>query len=162
MPAINGTELTLYIANNDASQTATTWIAIALSKSASLSISADLPDASNKDSSGWSEVIAGQKSWTMDFEALLDLSLASSVYPADQTNMNLLPLWTYFSQRSKIKVAWGKDDSYWYGDAFISSLEESAEAEQPVSFSGSLTGTGALVYGNVGATGIPTYSGSFA
>ena len=161
MPAINGTELTLYIANNDASAEADTWIAVALSKSASLSISADLPDASNKDSSGWSEIIAGQKSWTMDFEALLDLTLTASAAGVDQTNMNLLPLWTYFSQRAKLKVAWGKEGNYWYGYAYIASLEESAEAEQPVSFSGSLTGTGALVYGNVGATGIPTYSGSF-
>lgn len=162
MAAINGTELTLYIANNDVYASATTWIAVALSKSASLSISADLPDVSNKDSSGWSEIIGGQKSWSMDFEALVDLSLAAAAAGTVQTNMNILPLWTYFSQRAKLRVAWGKEDNYWYGDAFIASLEESAEAEQPVSFSGSLTGSGALIYGNQGSSTLPTYPGVFS
>ena len=159
MPAINGTSLTLYIANNDASADADTWLPIALSKSASLNISADLPDASNKDSSGWSEVIGGQKSWSIDFEALVDLSLTASASGVDQTNMNLLPLWTYFEQRARIKVAWGKDTNYWYGFAFIASLEQSAEAEQTVSFSGSLTGSGSILYGTTGS-GVPTYPGS--
>ena len=113
MAAINGTSLTLYIPQTVGATTS--WVAVGLSKSASLSISADTPDISTKDSSAWTEVMA------------------------------------YFTARTTIKVAFGKDGGYWYGDAIISSLEESAEAEQPVSFSGSLTGTGALTYdsGNV-------------
>ena len=43
-------------------------------------------------------------------------------------------------------ILFGKDGGFWYGDAILSSLEQSAEAEQPVSYSGSLTGSGALVY----------------
>jgi TP901-1 family phage major tail protein len=150
MAAINGTDLTLFIP-----QDGSAWIPIGLSKSCSLSISADTPDISTKDSSGWSEVIAGMKSFTMDFEALVSLT-------DDASANGLLPLWTYFSTRTKIKVAWGKEGTYWYGDAYISSLEESAEAEQPVSFSGSLTGTGALTYGNQGESGTPTYPGGFS
>ena len=60
MSVINGTELTLYVPNNDASASAETWIAIALSKSSSLSISGENPDISTKSSAGWSEVIGGQ------------------------------------------------------------------------------------------------------
>jgi predicted secreted protein len=160
MAVINGTSLTLYVSNNDSSADADTWLPVALSKSASLNISADLPDASNKDSNGWSEVIGGQKSWSIDFEALVDLSLTASNSGTDQTNMNILPLWTYFEQRAKIKVAWGKQDTYWYGFAFIASLEQSAEAEQTVSFSGSLTGSGSILYGTTGNGTVPTYPGS--
>ena len=151
MSAINGTSLTLYIPSHAADATGVniTWIPIGLSKSASLSISADTPDISTKDSSGWSEVIAGMKSWSMDFESLLDLT-------DDASANGLLPLWTYFSTRAKIKVAWGKAGVYWYGDAYLSSLDESAESEQPVSFSGSLTGSGALTLGTSG-TEPPTY-----
>ena len=142
MAAINGTSLTLYIPQ-DVSGTIS-WVAVGLSKSASLSISADTPDISTKDSSAWTEVMAGMKSFTMDFSALLDLS-------SDASANGFVPLYTYFTSQATIKVAFGKDNGYWYGDAIISSLEQSAEAEQPVEYSGSLTGTGALTYasGNI-------------
>ena len=145
MAAINGTSLTLYIPQ-DVSGTIS-WVAIGLSKSASLSISADTPDISTKDSSAWSQVMSGMKSFSIDFESLLDLS-------NDASANGFKPLYDYFAARTTIKVAFGKGLTYWYGDAVISSLEQSAEAEQPVSFSGSLTGTGALSYGT---TNPPTY-----
>lgn len=142
MAAINGTSLTLYIPKTVG--LTTSWVAVGLSKSASLSISADTPDISTKDSSAWTEVMAGMKSFTMDFSALLDLS-------SDASANGFVPLYTYFTAQATIKVAFGKDGGYWYGDAIISSLEQSAEAEQPVEYSGSLTGTGALTYdsGNI-------------
>tara|TARA_R110002020_G_scaffold195451_3_gene396453 strand:- start:1726 stop:2163 length:438 start_codon:yes stop_codon:yes gene_type:complete len=142
MAAINGTSLTLYIPQTVGGTTS--WVAVGLSKSASLSISADTPDISTKDSSAWTEVMAGMKSFSIDFEALLDLG-------NDASANGFVPLYTYFTAQATIKVAFGKDGGYWYGDAIISSLEQSAEAEQPVSFSGSLTGTGALTYnsGNI-------------
>tara|TARA_R110002153_G_scaffold52187_3_gene146429 strand:- start:5084 stop:5524 length:441 start_codon:yes stop_codon:yes gene_type:complete len=137
MAAINGTSLTLYIPQGAVGSEV--WIPIGLAKSASLSISADTPDISTKDSSAWTEVMAGIKSFSMDFDALLSLT-------DDASANGFVPLYSYFTNRTTIKVAFGKDGSFWYGDAIISSLEQSAEAEQPVSFSGSLTGTGALTY----------------
>jgi len=137
MAAINGTSLTLYIPQGAVGSEV--WIPIGLAKSASLSISADTPDISTKDSSAWTEVMAGIKSFSMDFDALLSLT-------DDASANGFVPLYSYFTDRTTIKVAFGKDGSFWYGDAIISSLEQSAEAEQPVSYSGSLTGTGALTY----------------
>jgi predicted secreted protein len=137
MAAINGTSLTLYIPQGAVGSEV--WIPIGLAKSASLSISADTPDISTKDSSAWTEVMAGIKSFSMDFDALLSLT-------DDASANGFVPLYSYFTNRTTIKVAFGKDGSFWYGDAIISSLEQSADAEQPVSFSGSLTGTGALTY----------------
>tara|TARA_R110000772_G_scaffold140610_1_gene249768 strand:+ start:975 stop:1436 length:462 start_codon:yes stop_codon:yes gene_type:complete len=151
MAAINGTNLTLYIPSVKVGGTTPTWIAIALSKSASLSLATEMGDISSKDSSGWSESLPSMKSWTVDFEALVDLDLEAA---DPNTVMNILPLWEYFKERDKIKIAWGKSGAYWYGDAYITSLEESAEAEQPVSFSGSLQGTGVLT---LGTTTPPTY-----
>ena len=137
MAAINGTSLTLYIPQGAVGSEV--WIPIGLAKSASLSISADTPDISTKDSSAWTEVMAGIKRFSMDFDALLSLT-------DDASANGFVPLYSYFTNRTTIKVAFGKDGSFWYGDAIISSLEQSADAEQPVSFSGSLTGTGALTY----------------
>lgn len=135
MAKINGTDLTLYIPDQTASPSA--WVAVACSKSASLSLSIDTPDASNKDSSGWAEVIGGQKSWSIDFEGLTDLDL-------DADAQNVKQLWTHFAARTKIKVAFGIAGYWWGGSGFISSLEQSAEMEQTVSFSGNITGTGTL------------------
>ena len=155
MAAINGTSLTLYIPQIDSSTTPPTatsaWIPIGLAKSASLSISADTPDISTKDSSAWTEVMAGMKSFSIDFEALMDLTTNT-----DASANNFKPLYDYFTNRLTIKVAFGKDATYWYGDAIISSLEQSAEAEQPVSYSGSLTGTGALTYGTASPIAYPS------
>jgi predicted secreted protein len=137
MAAINGTSLTLYIPQGAVGSEV--WVPIGLAKSASLSISADTPDISTKDSNAWTEVMAGIRSFSMDFEALLSLE-------ADASANGFVPLYTYFSARTTLKVAFGKDGGFWYGDAILSSLEQSAEAEQPVSYSGSLTGSGALVY----------------
>ena len=155
MAAISGTSLTLYIPQTDGSGEPTAaWIPIGLAKSASLSISADTPDISTKSSNAWSEVMAGMKSFSIDFEALL--ALPSTALPADGSADNFKPLYTYFTNRKTLKVAFGKDGAYWYGDAVISSLDQSAEAEQPVSYSGSLTGTGALTYATDSPIAYPT------
>ena len=146
MAAINGTSLTLYIPQGAVGSEV--WIPIGLAKSASLSISSDTPDISTKDSSAWTEVMAGMKSFNMDFDALLSLT-------DDASANGFVPLYSYFTNRTTVKVAFGKDGSFWYGDAIISSLEQSAEAEQPVSFSGSLTGTGALTYSTASPIAYP-------
>lgn len=150
MPVINGTDLTIYIPTEDTTtdSSTTTWTAVALAKSASLSLSLDTPDASTKDSSGWAEVIAGQKSWSMSFEGLVDYSLT------DASGANVDGLYTYYVNRSKIKVAFGQDGYFWHGDGFINSLEQSAEMESPVSFSGGITGSGALTYVSDGVADI--------
>ena len=142
MAVINGTDLTIYIPTEDVDNdsSTTTWEPIALARSATINLSLDTPDASTKDSSGWAEVIGGQKSWTADFEGLVDFSLQGTAQP------NVHQLWLYFTGRSKIKIAFGQDAYQWYGDAYITSLEQSAEAEQPVTFSGSLQGTSVLTY----------------
>ena len=140
MSVINGTDLTVYVPTEatDADDASTVWTAVALAKTGSLSISADLPDASTKDSSGWAESIAGQRSWTMSTDGLVDFSLT------DASGANIDGLWDYFTNRSKIKVALGQDNYYFYGDSFIESLELSSEMESPVTFSASFKGTGAL------------------
>lgn len=142
MAKINGTDLTIYIPGDANDNSATVWYPIALAKSASLSISLDTPDASNKDSLGWAESIAGQKSWSMDFDGLVDFSLT------DASGGNFDGLFDFYINRTKIKCAFGKDLNYWYGDCFISGLDMSADMENPVTYSGSLTGTGALTQGN--------------
>ena len=60
MGQINGTTILVY----------SNGVAIAAQRGGSISISQDLPSASNKGSGGWAEHINGAKSATVDFDAL--------------------------------------------------------------------------------------------
>ena len=96
--------------------------------SCSMTLSNDLPEATTKDSSGFQEVIAGVISGEISFEGLVDYSDSSTA-------------------RTQITCVFGTaetGDSVYTAEGFLSSLEQSAEMESPVSYSGSITLTGAI------------------
>jgi predicted secreted protein len=132
MPKFNGTDLLIYVGlppNN---------ALIAHSTSFVLTIDADLPDATTKDNSGWADHIAGTKNWSIDFEGLVDYSAS---YGVEELFNNL-------KNRDKVTImfiiptALGANFDYYYGVASCSNLTQTADMEQPVSYSGTLTGDG--------------------
>lgn len=128
----NGTALLLKFAA-DASTPAT----IGHSTSCSLSLSNDLPEATTKDSNGYQEVIAGVKSAEISFEGLVAY---------DDSN-NAIEAADLLLARTKVDWSFGTaetGDATYSGEGFISSIEMSAEMESPVSYSGSITVTGAI------------------
>lgn len=127
MAKINGTDLLLYIGTT----------AIAHSTSCTLNIDADLPDATTKDSGGWADHINGLKSWSIDFEGLVDFSGSYGVEELFDNLKNGNNLVAKFSTEDS-------GDSYWSGTVSVANLVISAEMEQPVSYSGSFTGKGTL------------------
>jgi predicted secreted protein len=107
------------------------------STSCSLSLSNDLPEATPKDSNGFQEVIAGVKSGEISFEGLVAY---------DDSN-NAIEAADLLLARTKVDWSFGTaetGDAVYSGEGFISSIEMSAEMESPVSYSGSITVTGAI------------------
>lgn len=127
MAKINGTDLLVYVGAT----------AIAHSTSATLTIDQDLPDATTKGSGGFADHINGLKSWSIDFDGLVDYSAS---YGAEELFDNL-------KNGNNVTVKFATltaGDSAWTGTASVSNLTMSAEMEAPVSFSGTFVGKGTL------------------
>jgi predicted secreted protein len=127
MAKFNATDLLVYVGTNP----------IAHSTSATITIDADLPDATTKDSGGWADHIAGVKSWSIDFDGLVDYAAS---YGVEELYSNLF-------NGNVLTVKWSSTQvggTYLTGQAFLSNLTQTADMEQPVSYSGTFTGKGLL------------------
>jgi predicted secreted protein len=123
---------------------------IAYSTSCSLSIAIDTPDASNKESLGWAEEIGGQRSWSLTTDGLATVSPTTVV----ATYVSLPELTTLAIARTAVTVMFTTvtagtatpivDDAKWTGQAFIESVDMTADMENPVTYSVSFKGTGIL------------------
>ena len=123
----NGTNLLLSVEGNTLGHTT----------SCSLSLSNDLPEATTKDSNGFQEVIAGVISGELSFDGLVDYS----------DSANAIELADYLLARTQITCVFGTavtGDAIFTAEGYLSSVEQSAEMESPVSYSGSITLTGAI------------------
>ena len=123
----NGTNLILKIEDT----------ALGHTTSCSLSLNNDLPEATTKDSNGFQEVIAGVMSGELSFDGLV----------AYDDTANGIELADYLLARTQLTCVFGtieSGDAIFTADGFLSSVEMSAEMESPVSYSGSITLTGAI------------------
>jgi predicted secreted protein len=127
MAKFNATDLLVYVGATP----------IAHSTSATITIDVDLPDATTKDSAGWADHIAGVRNWSIDFDGLVDYAAS---YGVEELFNNLL-------NRNELTVKWSSTQAggtYLTGTASVSNLTQTADMEQPVSYSGTFTGKGAL------------------
>jgi predicted secreted protein len=118
---------------------------VAHSTSCSLSVSADLPDSTTKSSGGWADEIAGLRSWSLTTDGLATV---------DPTGANFVvgDIFTSMYNRTKVTVKFTTvtgstpvvGDLIWSGEAFIESLDVTADMESPATYSVSFTGTGVL------------------
>lgn len=128
----NGTNLLVKVIGDGG-----TLATIGHTTSCTMSLSHDLPEATTKDSSGYSEYISGVRGGTISFEGLV----------AYDDSANAEEIIGYVTSRSKVDWSFGtaaSGDTVYEGEGFISSIEVSAEMESPVSFSGEITITGAI------------------
>ena len=135
MAVFNGTNLLLKTV-----ATGGTAVTIGHSTSASMSLSLDTPEATTKDSSGFSEYIAGVRSGEISFEGLVDHSDTNG---SDTLSDHLIDRDTIDWTFSTGTVG----DEIYSGSGFISSYEMSAEMESPVTYSGTITITGTITQG---------------
>lgn len=118
---------------------------VAHATSCTLSVSADLPDATTKQSGGWAEEIAGLRSWSITTDGL------ATVEPTG-TNFVVGDLFSALNGRTSVTVKFTTangstpivGDLIWSGSAFVESLDITADMESPVTYSASFTGTGVL------------------
>ena len=110
---------------------------VAHTTSATLNINQSLADSTTKDSSGWTENLAALRDWSIDVEGLTDYSAS---FGADELADLIL-------NRATVTVEFGTGtatDTKFSGTCNLASLTQDAPLEDVASFSGSLTGTGAL------------------
>jgi len=101
---------------------------VAHSTSCSLSVSADLPDATTKSSGGWADQIAGLRSWSLTTDGL------TTVEPTG-TNYVVGDIFSALNGRGVVTVKFTTvngstpivGDLIWSGSAFVESLDITAD-----------------------------------
>lgn len=131
----NGTQLVVLVGTE----------VIAHATSCSLSVSADLPDATTKQSGGWAEEIGGLRSWSITTDGLATVEPTGTSYVVGDIFSALngrTAVTVKFTTANGNTVVAG--DLVWSGSAFVESLDITADMESPVTYSASFTGTGQL------------------
>ncbi len=134
MALINGTNLVIKVGGNP----------ILKATTASLEMSVDMPDATTKDSAGWAEFFAGVRSWTVSTDGLIDYSGANPVGIDELVGMLIT--------RAAVAVQFSTStvgDMKLSGNAYVTSISQTADMESPSGFSVSFQGTGALTQSTV-------------
>ena len=99
-----------------------------------LNLNIDLPATVTKDSGGWAENIHGLRDWSVDTDALSDPE-----NPVDGPDIVGLAI-----ARTEVTITATGGGYTYTGTAKLATYSENADAEQPVSFSCSFTGSGPL------------------
>ena len=141
----NGTSLVVLISSE----------VIAFATSCSLSIAVDAPDASTKQSLGWADEIAGQKSWSLTTDGLATVvpgAVATYISTTELSNLAIARTlctvkFTTVNNDTAGGVTPVPADAIWTGLAFIESVDMTADMENPVTYSVSFKGTGPLTIG---------------
>ena len=128
MGLVNGTDLVLYVLDGVTNR------AFGHSRSFTLNVEASAIDATSRDSAGWSEYIMGARSFTLDFEGLVNYD--DSIDPSF--------LVSEIENRAKIFVKFTDNlagSLIYNGYVYVSSLTIDSPMEDIVTYSGSLQGT---------------------
>ena len=125
---------------------------IGYATSCSLSLAIDAPDASTKQSLGWADEIGGQRSWSLTTDGLATVVPGSVASYISTTELNNLAIartavtvkFTTVDNSIVGGVTPVSGDTIYSGSAFIESVDMTADMENPVTYSVSFKGTGAL------------------
>jgi TP901-1 family phage major tail protein len=138
---MNSTDVVIQISEDGG----TTYDIIGRATSASLSVSMETRDTTNKDSAGWQENLEGLKSWSLSGDGLVTYSISGDYDTPDD-------LFTLLSNRTLVKVKFGSETSGeidYTGNAYLVSYEQEAGVEENVTYSFGFTGTGVLTQASV-------------
>jgi predicted secreted protein len=105
------------------------------SRSTSFNVNVDLPDATNKESNGFQEVIAGVKSGTISCDCLTDYSDSLSFSQLSEMVITKEKAVFYFKDIANNKFLLR-------GEGFVQSVDETAEFENATSFNLEINLTG--------------------
>lgn len=128
MALVNGTDLVLYVLDGVTNK------AFGHSRSFTLNLEANPIDATSRSSAGWSEFIMGSRSFTLDFEGLVDYSDDINVEWLEQAVENKTKFLVKFTTNLAGTLVYN-------GYVYISSLTIDSPMEDVVTYSGTLQGT---------------------
>ena len=144
----NATNVAIRVGGTGANNT------IGFATSASLSVSMDLRDSTNKQSLRWQENLGGLKSFELSGDAFVDLSADTATQvndpfesnPTETATVKLLPsLYATWEAGTEVDVVFGNTGKNYTGKGIITSISIDAGVEENATYSISITGTGALV-----------------
>jgi len=142
MAILNATDVVISIHNTAGTAHGSVVDKLLFATSASLSVSRDLRDSTNKSSAGWSESLAGLMSWELSGDGFVEFA------NADTNTKNVKELFTQMvATNPEVTVKFSDGTTYYVGDAFITSLSVDAGVEENATYSISLTGNGELTQG---------------
>jgi len=123
-------------------ETLNSYEPIAHSTSASISFNNDLRDITTKDSGGYQENAGGLRSFELSTDALQDIN----------ADLDFKEFYDDVHERNEVIVrfaerATGGTDVKWEGSGYVSSLSMDAGVEENVTYSVTITGTGAVTKG---------------
>jgi len=137
----------------DTSAEGDTFALVACATSGTFTGTRELIEATTKDNDGAREILTGGITWSISTEGLVEYGLAASVTGAD----DLFDIW---DNKTKVRVGWSTGvtgDTIYYGDAYITSYEESAGLNEVATYSVTFEGDG-LVYKKYVDTGDLTFN----
>lgn len=105
-------------------------------RGATLNIAADLTDVTTKDSNGWKENEAGFKEWSLEFDGL---------WVVDDAGLEAIRNAILNGTTVDAVMAMPGGDTYG-GSALVTEFPIEAPYDDNVTYSSSMTGTGALTY----------------
>jgi predicted secreted protein len=128
---------------------------IGFATSCSLSLAIDAPDASTKQSLGWADEIGGQRSWSLTTDGLATVVPGTVATYVTTAELNALAIartavtvkFTTVDNSTVGGVTPVTGDVIYSGQAFIESVDMTADMENPVTYSVSFKGTGVLSIG---------------
>ena len=132
---MNATDVLVSISTDGGS----TYTVIGKATSAGLSVTMDTRDTSTKDSSGWRELLEGQKSWSLTCDGLVCYNISGKEDASD--------LFGYLKDRTLVTVKFGSagtGEKVYTGTAYVTSISQDAGVEDNVSFSASFEGSSTL------------------
>ena len=138
---IRGDEFFLYVQTSG-----NTYAPVAYATSASISISQETLDCSNKMSGVWSNALAGKLSWTVSTSALMSYKNTGYSYFYDKM-VARTPFLIKFGQVTDLSAEdFDADDTktYYTGQAYLTSLNLSSDNGSVASFDVEFQGDGAL------------------
>ena len=139
MAIFNGTDLILKVSPSNGG----TAVKLMHSQTVSLSVNTDTIDISTKDSSGFRDLIGGQKSFSLSADGLMDFATGGSDTELDE-------LFTQMLARTAVTFVFGIADASAYnmsGSGFITSIEVTGGTEDAPTYSVAIEGTGTLTVG---------------
>ena len=117
------------------------------STTATLSITTDMIDVTNKETDRWKEIIPGLRSWSVSSEAQLDNLATTST-----TSRTAITTGELATEGMRVYLEIGVGDARWVGSGYITSFDTSGGTNEVGSVSIAIDGDGPLTFdGDVAA-----------